>query len=56
MLSKLHAGKSGERRPAAAPDGRPRPSGPITTKRDLERNTYTSERSKKLREGNISQP
>jgi len=33
--------------PSAAPT-------PITTRQDLEQNTYTAERSEKLREGNLS--
>lgn len=32
----------------------PRPTGPVTTQNDAKRNTYTADRSKKLREGNLA--
>lgn len=49
---------AGSSKPAVTSPASPRrstaPAVPVTTRKDLEHNTYTPERSKRLREGNVS--
>lgn len=55
-MEKLGAAISGGSKPSSplvAPKSEPTQTA-VTTEKDIERNTYTSERSKQLREGNTS--
>jgi hypothetical protein len=53
-LKAAAAGGSKPSSPAVTPASVPA-SAPITTRRDIEQNTYTSERSERLRQGNLTQ-
>jgi hypothetical protein len=47
------AGSSKPPSPTVAPKSTPATT-PVTTPRDIEQNTYTSERAERLREGNLT--
>ena len=47
------AGSSKPSSPAVVPKSAPTAT-PMTTSKDIEQNTYTSERSEQLREGNLT--
>ncbi len=54
-MTKHKVAIAGERKPSSTASHKPAPLvAPRTTAKDVEQNTYTAERSKQLREGNLA--
>jgi hypothetical protein len=53
-MEKLGAAIAGGSKPPSPPVAPKSEPATVTTEKDIEQNTYTSERSKQLREGNTS--